>query len=252
MPRYFIELAYNGTSYFGWQRQPGKNSVQQTLEEYMGTILSTELEVTGCGRTDTGVHAKQYFAHFDFDGEFPQEFVRRLNKFLPKDIAVYRIFEVPAESHARFDAYQRSYEYHLSFRKNPFAEHFAYFYPFTQKPDLELMQKAAQLLLKYKEFAPFCKSNHDAKTMLCELSRAEWVFDGNGYDAVFHITSNRFLRGMVRLIVGMCLGVGTGQIELAEVEEALDLQSRLRKAISAPPEGLYLCGILYPDGVIQG
>lgn len=216
----------------------------------MGTILGAELEITGCGRTDTGVHAKQYFAHFDFDGQFPAEFVRRLNKFLPKDLVIYRIFEVPAEAHARFNACQRSYEYHLSFRKNPFTEHFAYFYPYAQQPDPQRMQSAAALLLNYKEFTPFCKSNHDAKTMLCDLRRAEWIFDPNGNGAVFHITSNRFLRGMVRLIVGMCLGVGTGQIELAEVQEALDLQSRLRKAISAPPEGLYLGGILYPEGLV--
>jgi tRNA pseudouridine38-40 synthase len=248
MKRYFIELAYNGTHYFGWQRQPGKNSVQQTLEEFMGTILGTELEITGCGRTDTGVHAKQYFAHFDFEGEFPTEFVRRLNKFLPKDIAVFRIFEVAPDAHARFDAYQRSYEYHLSFRKDPFTEHLAYFYPYTQQPDPALMQAAAALLLQYTEFAPFCKSNHDAKTMICNLTRSEWEFYPEEHRAVFHITSNRFLRGMVRLIVGMCLGVGTGQISLEEVKVAMEEQSRLRKATSAPPEGLYLGGILYKTG----
>jgi tRNA pseudouridine38-40 synthase len=246
MPRYFIELAYNGTHYFGWQRQPGKTSVQQTLEDGMNTILSTELEITGCGRTDTGVHARQYFAHFDFEGEFPVEFVRRLNKFLPKDIVILRIFELHPEAHARFDAYQRSYEYHLSFRKNPFAEHLAYFYPFVQQPDFELMQAAATLLLDYSEFAPFCKSNHDAKTMICQLTRAEWIFDADGQGAVFHITSNRFLRGMVRLIVGMCLGVGIGQISLDELRSAMIEQTRLKKATSAPPDGLYLGNIRYP------
>lgn len=246
MKRYFIEMAYNGTHYFGWQRQPGKLSVQQTLEDSINTILGTELEVTGCGRTDTGVHAKQYFAHFDCDVEFPPEFERRLNKFLPKDIVVYRIFEVHPEAHARFDAFQRSYAYHLTFRKDPFAEHFAYFYPFVQQPDPELMQGAASLLLQYTAFEPFCKSNNDAKTMICQLSRAEWVFDPAEQRAVFHITSNRFLRGMVRLIVGMCLGVGTGQISLAEVYDAMEQQTRLKKATSAPPEGLYLGGIRYP------
>lgn len=245
MQRYFIELAYNGTQYFGWQRQPGKISVQQTLEDSMNTILGTELEITGCGRTDTGVHARQYFAHFDFEGEFPAEFVRRLNKFLPKDIAVYRIIAVQPEAHARFDAYERSYEYHLSFRKNPFTEHLAYFYPYVQQPDPVLMQDAAAFLLQYQEFEPFCKSNHDAKTMVCKLTRSEWVFDLKEQRAVFHITSNRFLRGMVRLIVGMCIGVGTGQISMEELKTAMEQQSRLKKATSAPPEGLYLGGIKY-------
>jgi tRNA pseudouridine38-40 synthase len=248
MSRYFIELAYCGTRYFGWQRQPGKDSVQQTLEESMCTILGAELDITGCGRTDTGVHARQYFAHFDFEGEFPTEFVRRLNKYLPKDIAVYRIFAVPPNAHARFDAYQRSYEYRICFRKDPFAEHLAYFYPFPQNLDQELMQAAAALLLQYSEFAPFCKSDHDAKTLRCTLSRAEWIFEPSGQSAMFHITSNRFLRGMVRLIVGMCLGVGNGQIVLEEVKVALDAQTRLQKASSAPPEGLYLGGILYDWG----
>jgi tRNA pseudouridine38-40 synthase len=245
MQRYFIELAYNGTRYFGWQRQPNKVSVQEVLENSLSTILGSTIEIVGCGRTDTGVHAKQYFAHFDFAGEFPPAFLRRINKFLPKDLFIYRIFPVAPATHARFDAIARSYEYHLTFRKDPFRQETAYFYAYAEQPDFQKMQEAANLLLNYQLFAPFCKTGHDAKTMFCQLQRSEWIFSTDGQEAVFHITSNRFLRGMVRLIVGMCLQVGTGQISLEEVKTALENQTPLKKANSAPPQGLFLTDIRF-------
>lgn len=243
--RYFAELAYNGFNYVGWQKQPNGVSVQETIERAFSTILGTEIEVVGCGRTDTGVHAMQYYIHFNYNHDFPKSFINRVNKFLPKDIAIFRIFEVAPEAHARFDAYQRSYAYHITFAKDPFAIQTAYFYPLAEKPDFDKMKEAAQLLLAYREFYPFCKSDHDAKTLECELSRAEWVKLDDKRIA-FYITSNRFLRGMVRLIVGMCLNVGTGKITLEEVKEALDKQTLLKKSWSAPPEGLFLKEIKYP------
>lgn len=243
--RYFAELAYNGSEYVGWQRQPTGVSVQETIERAFSTILNTEIEVVGCGRTDAGVHASQYFLHFDFDGAFPTAFVSRVNKFLPKDIAIFRIFEVAPETHARFNAYERSYVYHITFEKNPFEIETAYFYGYPNQPNFDNMQAAAQLLLAYREFFPFCKSDHDAKTLHCELSRAEWQRISDQRLA-FHITSNRFLRGMVRLIVGMCLNVGTGKVHLDEVKQALDNQTLLQKSTSAPPEGLFLSAIKYP------
>lgn len=243
--RYFAELAYNGSKYVGWQRQPNGVSVQETIEDAFSTILNTEIEVVGCGRTDAGVHASRYVLHFDFDGAFPKAFVNRVNKFLPKDIAIFRIFEVAPEAHARFDAYERSYVYHITFEKNPFEIETAYYYGYPNQPDFDKMQAAAQLLLAYREFFPFCKSDHDAKTLVCELSRAEWERISDKRVA-FHITSNRFLRGMVRLIVGMCLNVGTGKVHLDEVKQALDSQTLLRKSTSAPPEGLFLSAVKYP------
>jgi tRNA pseudouridine38-40 synthase len=243
--RYFVELAYNGKAYFGWQRQPNAISVQQSIEEALSTILRSEITITGCGRTDTGVHAKQYFIHFDFEEKFPKGFLSRINKFLPQDIVFYNLFAVKPEAHARFDAYERSYEYHLSFQKTPFYPDTSYHFPFAEQLNFEKMQEANQLLLEYEEFFPFCKTNTDVKTMKCELSRAQWERP-NEQSAVFHITANRFLRGMVRLIVGMNLNVGLGKTTLEELKTAMDNQSRLKKSLSVPPQGLFLTGIKYP------
>lgn len=208
-------------------------------------LLRQPIEVTGCGRTDTGVHASQFFLHFDFDGNFPAHFLRRLNKVLPPDIAVFRLLEVAPDAHARFDATRRSYRYDLTFRKDPFRRQTAYYYPYPQRPDFDRLQAAAHLLLDYDAFFPFCRSHSDAKTMRCDLRRAEWQQVSDD-DWTFHISADRFLRGMVRLIVGMCINVGTGQVPLPAVREALDRQTRLEKARSAPPEGLFLTEVEYP------
>ncbi len=243
--RYFIELAYNGANYYGWQRQPREVSVQSTLEDAFSTILGTPTAIHGCGRTDTGVHARQYFAHFDFTDPLPKSFTQRLNKFLPPDIAIYRIFEVAPEAHARFDAHHRAYEYLIDFRKNPFGLQTSYYFPFAHQLDFNLMQQAGKLLMQYDEFFPFCKTNTDVKTMQCDLRRAEWVLDEERQQLVFHIAANRFLRGMVRLIVGMSLNVGLQKTSLKEVREAMDQQTRLKRSLSVPPQGLYLKDIRY-------
>lgn len=244
--RYFSEIAYNGTNYCGWQRQPNGITVQEKLEEAFSTILRMPITVIGCGRTDTGVHASQFFVNFDFAGKFPNSFINRINKFLPKDIAVKTIFPVEEGMSARFDANHRSYEYYISFCKNPFNLETVYHYPFGKKLDLDLMQEAASLLLNYKSFFPFCKAHSDAKTMLCDLRRAEWIFDKKQQTLVFYISSNRFLRGMVRLIVGMCLNVGLGKLTVADVKEAMDKQIRLKKDLSVEARGLFLTEIKYP------
>lgn len=244
--RYFVELAYKGTNFFGWQIQPKQISVQETLEHAFSTILRTKTGVIGCGRTDSGVHAGQYYLHFDFEGEFPEHFLSRINKFLPPDIAIFRIFPVAKGAHARFDAYHRAYEYCIHFRKDPFQQGTSYYYPFPQKPNPEKMQEAARLLLGYDNFFPFCKTNHDAHTYRCALKRSEWIRGADGRSLSYHIASNRFLRGMVRLIVGMCINVGTGKLDLETVRNALDEQTRLERSTSAPPEGLYLRDIRYP------
>lgn len=242
--RYFVELAYNGANYHGWQRQPHGNSVQQTIEEAFSLVLRSPLEVTGCGRTDTGVHARQYVAHFDYDHGLPPSFLSRINKLLPADIAIYRIFPVAPDAHARFDATQRSYTYYLTFRKDPFRQQTAYHYRRPDRTDPVAMQAAAELLRRYTEFFPFCRSNTDVHTMRCDLRRAEWLATGPD-DLEFHISADRFLRGMVRLIVGMCINVGIGKISLEEVRHALDHQTLLARAESAPPEGLFLTEVRY-------
>jgi tRNA pseudouridine38-40 synthase len=246
--RYFSELAYRGTRYNGWQRQPNAPSVQKAIEEAMATILGLATEVVGCGRTDAGVHASQYVMHFDHEGAFPKEFLRRLNKLLPDDIAIRSIWEVAPDAHARFDAVRRSYQYHITLDKSPFEPDTAWHFPFYEKLDLERTREAAALLLRYGAFQPFCKSNTDVHTMECALYRSEWVLDEAARRLTYHVSANRFLRGMVRLIVGMCLNVGLGKVELTDVQDALDRQVLLKKSWSVPPEGLFLTEVLYEVG----
>lgn len=184
--------------------------------------------------------------HFDFDGSFPKAFDRRINKFIGPDIALYSFWQVDPTAHARFDATHRAYEYHLNFQKHPFEQETAYYYPFADKLNIEAMQEAGRLLLGYRDFYPFCKSDTDVKTMKCELRQAEWKWQAEEKKLVFHIAANRFLRGMVRLIVGMCLNVGLGKLSLDEVRKAMDQQTRIAKSLSVPPQGLFLTDIRYP------
>ena len=241
--RYFIQLAYRGTNYSGWQIQPNATTVQETIEQAMSTILSQKIEITGCGRTDTGVHAKEYYAHFDYEQPFPKKFLQRINKFLPADIVFYDIKAMPENAHARFDAYHRAYEYHIVYDKNPFEIGTAWYYYQARELDLEKMQQAAQLLMSFEEFAPFCKTGHQSNTVICYLKRSKWEVREDRL--VFHIAANRFLRGMVRLIVGMCINIGTGKIEVKDLLQAMEHQTMLKKSYSAPPDGLYLCDIRY-------
>lgn len=252
--RYFIRLSYRGTKYNGWQIQPNDPSIQETIQEGLTKILRTPIEITGCGRTDAGVHAKGYVAHFEVDASALERFgaepskdlLKRLNLYLPSDIVISSISEVAAAAHARFDANHRAYEYHIIFSKNPFETDTVYQFPFKQDLDFERLQAAAQLLLNYDHFFPFCKTNTQVKTMRCQLFRSEWVLNLEADRMVFHIAANRFLRGMVRLIVGMCLNVATGKVSLDAVKNALEEQTRLPKSLSVPPNGLFLVDIRYP------
>lgn len=242
--RYFIHLAYNGAKYHGWQRQPTSISVQEVLELAVSTIINKPTAITGCGRTDTGVHASQYYAHFDIEGDLPKAFQFRLNNFVPPDIIIHQVFLVEAQQHSRFDAHYRAYAYHLSWNKDPFRQTTLLHYPIARKIDPKKVQEAAALILNYDEFTPFCKTNSDAKTMRCELYQSEWQFEENEW--IYHIAANRFLRGMVRLIVGMCLSVGQGKMSLESVKIAMDNQSHLKKSLSVEPQGLFLVEVKYP------
>ncbi|MCW5922689.1 MAG: tRNA pseudouridine synthase A [Saprospiraceae bacterium] len=244
--RYFIVLSYLGTRYSGWQVQPNAVSVQATLEAVLSTILRQTIEVTGCGRTDAGVHARYYVAHFDAAGTLPSTFLNGLNSILPDDIAAHSIRQVPADAHARYDAYERSYEYHIALRKDPFATDTAWLFPQHGKVDFEKMRRVAALLPHYTSFSPFCKTGSGLEHFDCEMKEARWEERHEAFRWVFHVTANRFLRGMVRLIVGACLNVGLGKIELDDVKSALDMQQPLKKSLSVPPQGLFLTDVKYP------
>jgi tRNA pseudouridine38-40 synthase len=242
--RYFIELAYKGTHFCGWQVQPNAVSVQQKIEDVLAILLREKIEIVGCGRTDTGVHARYYVAHFDYEKDFPKNFIERANKLLGHDIVLKSIKPVDNAVHARFDAYSRSYEYHISFEKNPFTTETAWHFERHNMLNINDMQHAAEILRGYQSFAPFCKTNSDAQTMTCTIQNAEWVFKEN--KAVFYISANRFLRGMVRLIVGACINIGLGQMTLEDLKQALNEQRPLKKSYSVPPTGLYLVDVKYP------
>ncbi len=245
--RYFLEMAYNGTRFTGWQRQPAGGGVQNLVESALATLLRQPVEVTGCGRTDTGVHASYYVLHFDGPESLePAALVQKLNRFTGPDVAFFRLSEVAHEAHARYDAVLRSYVYHVDLGKNPFRRETAFHFPFFDRLDLEKMNAAAALLLEYEDFAPFCKTHSDVKTMKCLLRRSEWEVNRSEGRLVYHISANRFLRGMVRLIVGQCLNIGLGKSNLEELRRSLDRQSPLEKAWTVPAEGLFLCEVKYP------
>ena len=244
--RYFIEIAYNGKNYFGWQRQPEQISVQQVLEETISTLLRKEIKLTGAGRTDTGVHAKQLFAHFDSDKiENFDEFIFRMNSFLPKDISVKNIFEVKEDAHARFDAVEREYEYVISVGKDPFSQDFAF--QINNAPNVPWMNQAAELLLAHRDFQCFSRSKTDVKTYNCTIVKAFWEAKDNRL--IFTIAADRFLRNMVRAIVGTLLDLGYGKTTLDDFKAILNSKRREQAGASAPAHGLYLAKVIYPDDI---
>lgn len=246
--RYFIELAYKGTNYHGWQIQPNAISIQECIQKAFSTILRKEIEVVGAGRTDTGVHAEQLFAHFDFEDEFNVEkIIYKVNAVLPDDITVYSIFKVTEEAHTRFDAVNRSYEYRILLGRNPFKIETTW-QLINKKLKIEKMNKAAQILLTYTDFQCFSRSNTDVRTYNCKVTNAEWKFDGNLL--VFHISADRFLRNMVRAIVGTLIEVGEGKTSIEEFEEIIKSKDRCEAGPSAPAQGLFLTAVTYPKSII--
>jgi tRNA pseudouridine38-40 synthase len=246
--RYFIEIAYNGKNYHGWQVQPDAISVQEVVDRTLSTILRKEIKVTGAGRTDAGVHAKQMFAHFDYNGnsiENFSNFIFRINSFLPKDISVQDVFKVQEEAHTRFDALKREYEYVISLQKNPFSEGTSYL--IHQKPNVSLMNEAAKILLDYKDFQCFSRSNTDVKTYFCSINEAYWKEENS--QLIFTISADRFLRNMVRAIVGTLLNVGFQKTTLEDFHEIIKSKDRTKAGASAPAQGLFLTKIKYPKTI---
>lgn len=203
----------------------------------------------GCGRTDAGVHARKFYFHFDCTFEHPEIHLNRLNSFLPRDISIEGLYEVASDVHARFDANYRAYEYHLSFVKEPFLKEMTWQVPMGGKDiDRRMLDKVASLIKDYDTFFPFCKTNHDSHTLFCKIHDSRWEERGD-HHMVYHIAANRFLRGMVRLIVGCSIRVATGKILYDDIKRALDEQSRIHNAYSAPAQGLFLSEVKYPDSV---
>lgn len=244
--RYFLTLSYRGTRYAGWQSQPNATSVQSVIEAAMSTVARENIAVTGCGRTDAGVHARYYVAHFDAQNHLPRTFLQGVNSLLPDDIAVHELRQVAASAHARYDACERSYEYHIALCKDPFTTDLAWHYPQHALLNFEKMQAMAFMLPQFEAFAPFCKSDSGLEHFRCRLKSAIWEMKPDEHRWVFHISANRFLRGMVRLIVGASIRVGRGQLLLEELRDALEQQIPLKKSLSAPPHGLFLTDVRYP------
>lgn len=295
MGRYFIHLAYNGACYNGWQTQPGLPTVQQTLEEALSTLLRMPIAVVGCGRTDTGVHASDFYAHFSLtpqppllggEGEEEQKnsplltgeglgvrpLVFKLNNLLPPDIVIYDIFPVADNAHARFDATARTYQYHVSDRRLPFRQ--GQYCRIYYRPDIDLMNEAARVLMEYDDFTSFAKLHTQVKTNICHLSEAHWdlipvssvqcavssdatqsggselntehLTLNTDYEWVFTIRSNRFLRNMVRSVTGTLLDVGRGKLSLDGMREIIEKKDRCAAGVSMPACGLFLTKVEYP------
>jgi len=244
--RYFIELSYNGKGYHGWQNQPNATSVQEVVERALSRLLNTPVAIMGAGRTDAGVHASQMFAHFDTVAIFnPQDLVFKLNSFLPDDVAIATIFKVKPEIHARFYAMSRTYLYRVSVRKNVFEFDASYYV--KQALDVDKMNAAAKLLLEYKDFQCFSKSKTDVKTYHCDIMKAEWLIkDGELH---FVIQANRFLRNMVRAIVGTLINIGLGKMDVEALHQIIESKNRSEAGFSVPAHGLYLTHIEYPEDI---
>lgn len=240
--RYFIELAYKGTNYHGWQIQPDADSVQETLNKALSTLLKSTIDLVGAGRTDTGVHAKQMFAHFDFDNEIDsKQLVHKLNSFLPKDIVIFDITKVADASHARFDATKRTYEYHIHIMKDAFENDSSFQYQIPL--NIDKMNEACQILFEHNNFECFSKVNTDVHTFNCVIFEANWKQEAN--KIVFTISADRFLRNMVRAIVGTMINIGTGKINLSDFEKIIESKDRSQAGFSVPAHGLYLTKIEY-------
>jgi tRNA pseudouridine38-40 synthase len=247
MKRFFIYLSYNGANYCGWQNQPNGISVQQKTEEGLSLLLREQVSITGAGRTDAGVHARLMTAHFDWEGaDFnPETLTEKLNRILPHDIAIQKIVRVLPEAHARFDAVSRIYTYYITDIKNPFD--YPLRYKITHPLDFNKMNKAAQTLLEYTDFTSFSKLHTDVKTNHCRIKQAGWTQQAEVW--VFTIQADRFLRNMVRAIVGTLLEVGRGKLSIADFRQIIEAKDRGKAGTSAPGNALFLTDIEYPESV---
>lgn len=240
--RFFLEFSYDGTNYHGWQIQQNAHSVQAEIEQMLSVIFQEDTPIVGAGRTDTGVHAEQLFAHTDLEN-IPKNFLWRANNILPKDIALKNVLQVQHTAHARFDASSRRYKYIINREKNVFMQNRSYF--LHRELNVAKMNSAAELLLGKKDFSSFSKAHTQTLTNICEITEAKWVEEGDLM--IFYISANRFLRNMVRAIVGTLLEVGEGSLEVGHINEIIAAKERSKAGFSVPAHGLYLNSIKYPS-----
>jgi tRNA pseudouridine38-40 synthase len=245
--RYFIRLSYNGSAYHGWQIQENAVTVQEVITQAVRLIWEKNFKLIGCGRTDTGVNAKEFYAHFDLHDKKKQEELdelsNRLNRYLPDDIAIYSIFPVAADMHSRYDAISRTYEYHIHTFKDPFLNDFSWYVP--QKLDIDLMNIGGEIIKEYTDFTSFSKANVKRKTNLCKVYAAHWEL--SGHLLIFTITADRFLHDMVRAIVGTMIQLGQHKISFEDLKLIIESKNRSGAGESVPAKGLYLTHVEYPD-----
>ena len=246
MPRYFLDISYKGTDYHGWQRQPNANSVQEEVENALKTMFQTEIGIMGSGRTDTGVHARQQVAHFDCKIALDiAELAFKLNRILPNDIVVNHAKAVHDDAHSRFDATLRSYEYFLHQKRDPFKVGTSYFY--AKQLDLDKMNAAAKKLVGEQDFQSFSKVKTEVNNFICNIETAAWKIDNESL--VFCVTANRFLRGMIRALVGTLLEVGLGNMSLEDFQNVIDVKDRTKAGRAVPADGLFLTTVQYPTEI---
>jgi tRNA pseudouridine38-40 synthase len=243
MPRYFIEVAYKGTNYSGFQIQQNANSIQAEIEKALKIFFKKDFELTGSSRTDAGVHALQNFFHFDNDEQlnFENDFQYNLNSLLPRDIVIKKIFPVKDNAHCRFDAVSREYKYFIYQQKDPFLQDTAFYYPY--KLDLDKLNEAAQLIIKYNDFTSFSKRNTQVKNFLCMIEKSEWKIEGSLI--VYNVIANRFLRGMVKGLAGTMLRIGTGKISLKQFSKIIEGKDSSKADFTPPSQGLFLSSVNY-------
>ena len=247
MHRYFIEVAYKGTRYSGFQLQPNANTIQAEVEKALAVLFRQSFKLTGSSRTDAGVHALQNFFHFDTEIEMLEKYRYNINSILPPDITINAIYEVGIISHCRFDAISREYKYCIYSKKNPFLIDSAYYYPY--KIDLDTLQKAAEIVKQYSDFASFAKRNTQVKTSVCKISYSEWLQQDECVQ--YNVVANRFLRGMVRALVATMLKVGRGIITLEEFKYIIEGRNPIKVDFSSPPHGLFLVQVLYSANMLK-
>ena len=242
--RYFLEIAFDGTNYFGWQVQPNKKTVQQTIQEIVSKLFNEEIKIVGCGRTDSGVHAKQYFLHFDTTNK-RTKIIDSLKLMFPNDIQLINVYEVDNEAHARFDATERSYSYYLHHKKDIFKRYFSLDED-LQVLDEKAIKQACKLFTKESNYKHLSKNNKQIDNYISKVSKAEWIFSEDKTQAVFHVTANRFLHNQIRRMLGVLLNIGKGKIYLKELENAFQKDIPLKINDSVLPKALFLHSIKYP------
>lgn len=247
MARYFLEVAYKGTAYSGFQIQENANTVQAEIEKAFSILQRTQVILTGSSRTDTGVHALQNYFHFDFDAPVHEHFVYKMNAILPGDIVIKSLRQVNETQHCRYDAIWRGYEYHIYTQKDPFVSDRAYFFPY--KVEMNKMQQAAAVLKEYRDFSSFSKRNTQSKTFLCELFESEW--EQRGSIIVYKVQGNRFLRGMVRALTATMLKVGRGKLSIEDLRLVIEAKDCTKASFAVPGHGLRLVSVEYPEGYFR-